>query len=313
MHMADSENQRGTYFVASGKSKNEVSRLVIQDKIVTAGMGGVLPEQPDPARFRSVLDVGCGTGGWLLDVAQTYSSIPRLVGVDINREMIEYARKQAQERGLSDRIEFKVMDSSLMSFPPNDFDLINQRFGDSYLRTWDWPDMMRKYVYFLKRGGTLRLTEAEHTIKSNSPALTRLFEIGVNAFILAGHSFYPRDDGVTSELPHLLHRFGFQHIDTRAHFIDYRAGTEEGEQFAQDMEYLFKNAVPFYKKRMVLPDDFDQVYAQAQEEMRQPGFVATHILLTAWGTNALKSNTFPRVDTRSSTAIGCTRPLSQLF
>lgn len=28
-------------------------------------MGGVLPEQQDPTRFRRVLNIGCGPGGWI--------------------------------------------------------------------------------------------------------------------------------------------------------------------------------------------------------------------------------------------------------
>lgn len=286
----------GTYFVERKDSKNEVARLRIQDRIVTAGMGGVLSEQPDTKSFNSILDVSCGTGGWLIETALALPDASNLVGIDINREIIEYAREQASERGVSDRVKFHIMDASLMSFPANSFDLVNQRFGDSHLRKWDWSNTMTKFVHITRLGGVIRLTEAEHTIKSNSPALTRLFQIGTEAFYRAGHSFYPRDDGVTSELPMLLHQFGLQDIQTKAHFIDYRAGTEEGEHFAQDMAFLFRNALPFYHKWMRLPDDFEQVYAQALEDMRRPDFVATHILLTAWGVNTLKSDALSTVE-----------------
>ena len=35
---------------------------MVQDKMLTAEMGGVLPELSDPTQLRRVLDVGCGTG-----------------------------------------------------------------------------------------------------------------------------------------------------------------------------------------------------------------------------------------------------------
>ncbi len=64
--------QPGTYFVQDRFSEDELTRLRLQDQQVTAGMGGVLPEQADPASFQRVLDVGCGSGDWLIEAAKTY-------------------------------------------------------------------------------------------------------------------------------------------------------------------------------------------------------------------------------------------------
>lgn len=81
----------GTYFVQDQKNEEELRRLADQDHLVTASMGGVLPEQANPRAFQRVLDIACGTGGWALEVAQTYPEMS-LVGIDINLRMIEYAR-----------------------------------------------------------------------------------------------------------------------------------------------------------------------------------------------------------------------------
>src|SRR6266581_7695988 len=95
-----------TYVVQDRSNEEELTRLQIQDQLVTASMGGVLSEQSDPTQFQRVLDVGCGTGGWLIEVAKTYPHMKRLVGVDISTKMLDYARAQAEEQGLGDRIEF---------------------------------------------------------------------------------------------------------------------------------------------------------------------------------------------------------------
>ena len=64
--MSTSPEHSGTYFVANRSDEDELMRLQIQDQLLTDGMGGVLPEQADPTIFERVLDVGCGTGGWLI-------------------------------------------------------------------------------------------------------------------------------------------------------------------------------------------------------------------------------------------------------
>jgi len=53
----------GTYFVQDRQNEEELLRLVDQDRLVTASMGGVLPEQADPSAFRRVLDVACSQLG----------------------------------------------------------------------------------------------------------------------------------------------------------------------------------------------------------------------------------------------------------
>src|SRR5215471_14429303 len=86
-----------TYVVQDRQNQQELMRLTIQDHLITASMGGVLPEQPDAASFRRILDVGCATGGWVIEAAKT-SPAMSLCGIDISRAMIEYAQSQATEQ-----------------------------------------------------------------------------------------------------------------------------------------------------------------------------------------------------------------------
>jgi len=48
-------------------------------------MSGVLPEQPGPTHFERVLDVGCGTGGWLIELAKTSLNTSLLIGGDVSQ------------------------------------------------------------------------------------------------------------------------------------------------------------------------------------------------------------------------------------
>jgi SAM-dependent methyltransferase len=128
-----------TYFVQDRSNENELTRLRIQDQLLTKGMGGVLPKQEHTDQFQRVLDVGCGTGNWLITLAQQLPTATLLVDADVSLRIVKYAREQAQAAGVADRVEFHVMDAlRMLEFPRHSFDLVNQRLGTSYLRTWDW-------------------------------------------------------------------------------------------------------------------------------------------------------------------------------
>src|SRR5260221_1574533 len=53
------------YVVEDRSSNPELIRLMIQDSLMTTGMGGPLAEQANPTSLHRVLDIGCGSGGWI--------------------------------------------------------------------------------------------------------------------------------------------------------------------------------------------------------------------------------------------------------
>ncbi len=280
-----SKEQPSTYFVQDRSNKDEITRLHIQDQLLTKGMGGVLPEQDDPARFQHVLDVGCGTGDWLIALAQQLPTAT-LVGVDVSQRMMEQARHQAQAAGVGDRVEFRVMDAlRTLDFPRHSFDLVNQRLGTSYLRTWDWASLLQEYRQVTRAGGVIRITE-DDIPTSNLPASRALYELLTAAFGRAGHTFSSEErGGITSSLKPIMHQAGLLNLQTRAYQLEFRAGTPEGQFFAEDTKHVFRTAAPFLRKWTTVPPDYESLYQQALRELQQPDFVATWHLLTCWGTN----------------------------
>jgi ubiquinone/menaquinone biosynthesis C-methylase UbiE len=249
-------------------------------------MGGVLPEQPDPTRFSRVLDVGCGTGSWLIELARVVPTCSSLVGVDVSRPFVEDARAQAEAAHVSDRVEFQVMDAlRMLEFPRNSFDLVNHRFGQGWLRTWERRKLLEEYQRVIRPGGVIRLTETD-AWESSSPALHALTELAVAAAFQAGHLFALRRDGMTAELVRLLKRSGLEQVQMRASCLQFRAGTPEWRSFFEDIRLLYRTGVPFLRKWTRVPEDYEQIYQQMLAEMQQPEFVATMGVLTAWGTRA---------------------------
>ena len=282
--MSDSRREHpSTYFVQDRDNQDEFTRLQVQDHMITTSMGGVLPEQHDPTRFKRILDIGCGPGGWLIETAKAYPSITQLFGVDISGKMLDYARNQAKTNGVSDRIEFVIMDAlRMLEFPNNFFDLVNMRLAQSWIRTWEWPKLLQEAQRVCKPGSIIRFTEGGYG-QSTSVALNRFDQLGIQAFHRAGYYFTPESDSIITHLPRLMHQHSVQNVQTRAYTFEFRAGTPEGLFFAENVKLMYRVGLPFLKKWIRIPDDYEDIYQQALSDMQAPGFVVTWNQITAWG------------------------------
>ena len=272
-----------TYFVQKNLQE-ELTRLDSQDQMLTGSIGGPMPEQPETFAPRKVLDVGCGTGSWLFDVANAYSSTTELVGIDINHEMVKYACHQAENRQLTERVQFRTMDAlSVLHFPNGYFDLVNQRLGVSFVRSWDWLPLLTEFSRVTKHKGIIRLTENEFLIESNSSSLRQLNELTLKAFSRAGHTFAETSEGVTGELARLLQQAGLKDVQMRRYVMSYRAGTPAVQAFHENAKQFYHALIPFLQKWGQLPSDYNDIYQQALSDILKPDFAADWGNVTAWG------------------------------
>ena len=280
------KEQPSTYIVQDRENKEELARLALQDHLLTSAMGGVLPEQPDPARFRRVLDIGCGTGGWAIETAGAYPHMS-LIGIDISNRMVEYAHKQARARQVADRVEFRVMDAlHRLEFPDGFFDLVNLRLGGSFLRTWDWSKILGEMLRVTNAGGVIRITDQEIMHQSNSPATTQINEVVLLAFYQAGHLFSRESTGLTAQLPRLLTQHGCVDVQTKPYTLEFRAGTPEGEAYSENLAIASRTLGPFIQKWINLNnlnEDFETLYQRSLAERKRPDFHSRWNFLCVWG------------------------------
>ncbi|MBA2679520.1 MAG: class I SAM-dependent methyltransferase, partial [Ktedonobacteraceae bacterium] len=122
------------------ESGTETARLIDQDRLFTEAMGGLFPElsESDLSSVHRVLDIACGPGGWAVEVAFVYPDRD-VVGIDISRNTIEYARAVAWSRGLNN-VAFSVMDATKpLAFEDASFDLVNTRLISAFMDKTSWP------------------------------------------------------------------------------------------------------------------------------------------------------------------------------
>src|SRR5215469_15437590 len=125
--------------------------------------------------------------------------------------MMGYAREQAKAEGLDARVEFKTMDAlRILEFPAASFDLVNQRLGVSWLRTWEWTKILLEYQRVTRPGGIVRITDSDFTAESNSPALMKLLDILLETSYRSGRLFTATRDGITGHFARLMTEHGIQ-------------------------------------------------------------------------------------------------------
>ena len=275
--------QKGGYVVDT-ESGAEMARLMRQDQLITQGMGGIFPENPDLASVHKALDLACGPGGWVIETAYAHPDI-QVVGVDISEKMIAYAQAQAEVQRLPNA-SFHVMNIvQPLAFADASFDLVNERFITGFMQQQQWPQLVRESLRILRPGGILRFTEVEVGY-SNKPAFEKAWWVVLQAMSRSGLGFSPH--GLHFSTLPMLHKFfrdaQVENINKMAHAIEFSSGMEAREGFYYDFVNGFLALEPFIQRSGLMSlEDWRTLTQKALAEMFEDDFCALWILLTVWG------------------------------
>ncbi len=277
--------EKNTYVIDT-EHVAEMARLLDQERLLTEAMGGPFSERDkeEMTDIQHILDIACGPGGWVLDVARTYPHVD-VTGIDISKAMINYAQAQAVAQQISNA-HFQVMSAmEPLAFADNSFDIVNARAIVGFMPRRYWPTFVQECKRILRPKGVLRLTEIDLGF-GTTPAFETLMSKGIEAIFRVGQSFSGtgRHLGITPVLGRLLREAKFEHIQTQAYAIDHSYGTKAYKGFTEDYRMMFALGRDFLlRTKVVTPAEFDQLYVQALEELQSPEFCALGYLLNVWG------------------------------
>ncbi len=96
---------------------------------LTQHSAAIFPNLPVKAGDR-VLDVGCGFGDTALELAERVGPTGHVVGVDCCDAFLDYARKDARDRGVTN-VTFLRADAEI-ALPQEEFDFVFARFGTMF-------------------------------------------------------------------------------------------------------------------------------------------------------------------------------------
>jgi len=273
-------------YVFDPESPTEMARLINQDRMLTKGMGGVLPEVSDTSSLHNVLDIACGPGGWVLDFAFEHPEI-EVAGIDISRTMIDYANARARTQHLTNA-SFGVMDiRQPLDFADGAFDLLNVRFLFAVLHRDAWPPFLQECKRLLRPGGILRLTEPVDLGTTSGPSTEYLSSLFYQILQRGGYSFSANGGtiGITHKLPQLLRNAGYLNIQNRAHALDFSVDAEAWGEIYHLLNVGYIQARPMLiKAGLITQEDFDRHFQQLHIETHLENFSGMWHYVTVSGT-----------------------------
>ena len=162
-----------------------------------------------------LVDVGCGSGNLIIQVAKKYPSLD-LIGVDLSSEILELAKKRAVENNLNEKIGFKIGSVEKLPFSDKSVDFVlstlslhhweapKQAFGEIFrilkdkgvLLIFDFRRDARKFYYGLLKFVT-KVVVPKALKKINEPLSS----------LKAGYIF--------SEINHIISQTSFSNVDIK--------------------------------------------------------------------------------------------------
>lgn len=282
--MSEDQQPANTYVMPT-ESGSEMARLIDQDIAITRVQGGAFPSELDLLDVRRILDVACGPGGWARLVAQQLPDT-EVVGIDLSKTMIEYARAYAHVQKI-DNVRFLEMNVlHPLQFPDASFDLVNARFMAAFLPAKYWPGVIREFVRITRPGGFIVLTECDDWGMTNGTTFERHKILVTQAMARAGLSQHPHGLNMcaTPMLGQHLQAAGCQQIQQRPYVLNYSAGTPANPVIYENFQAAMKLGQPFVVKMGVAqPDELDDLYERVSQEMLDENFRALWYFLTVWG------------------------------
>ncbi|HFA47640.1 MAG TPA: class I SAM-dependent methyltransferase [Bacteroidetes bacterium] len=129
--------------------ENPATPLMLdQLSLWSARFGELLLEHIPMRKGMQVLDIGCGTGFPLIELAQRLGPRSRLIGYDLWKEGLKRARWKAKQTGVNN-VELINGSAAEMPFENNRFDLIVSNLG---INNFDDPPAVMKECHRVLKG-----------------------------------------------------------------------------------------------------------------------------------------------------------------
>ncbi|KAI9029644.1 S-adenosyl-L-methionine-dependent methyltransferase [Phycomyces nitens] len=247
-----------TYWLPN--DEEEMDRLVGQHFALKSLFNGNFLEDPKiKALFEKgseILDVGCGPGTWIMDVATDYPAC-QCTGIDMSEVFPNIIRPSNVSFHSGNVLE-------RMPFEDNTFDFVNMRLFILALRKEEWHKVLKEIFRVLKPGGYIQSTECSMLDVGNE------FVLHVGKAIIEEMVDRGQEPGILYVFPELMENANFQEVTQDKRIAHLSQPDHINREFLWDMINIFKSAQPFLSKKLGIPEEnypgfLQQAYKECQK------------------------------------------------
>jgi SAM-dependent methyltransferase len=249
----------------------EIERLKIQSSAMAPETVAML-ERFGPMAGWVCLDIGCGPGG-ITDLLSAYvGPAGRVIGLDMNAQFLDHARKNAQSN-----VEFRLGDAYQSDLPAGAFDLVHMRFVAS---TAGNPEQLLKEAKRLaRRGGIVALQEPDGSTLAcypPHPAWDRLLAAYMAVFKGVGS-----DLTLGRRLYFGVHQAGLHNVQYRTTLLSVRS-IDPMVDYLPSMTESLRAAI--LRLGLLSENDLVAALAECRQHLAKPGTTFTMwTLAQVWG------------------------------
>ncbi len=200
-------------------------------------------------------DIGCGSGGQTLTLAQNFSG--HITAVDLFPEFLDELNEKSKKLGLEGKIKTLKASMDNLPFMPGEFDVI---WSEGAIYNMGFEKGIRNWKKFLKEGGYLALSEITWTTisrpqeiddfwKSECPeidtAANKIKILESNGYSLVGYFILSEDSWIENYYKPLESQFGYflkrhENTDLAKKVVrDYRSEIELYMKYKEYYSYGF--------------------------------------------------------------------------
>jgi ubiquinone/menaquinone biosynthesis C-methylase UbiE len=249
--------------IASSSGSQEIGRRDFQHRLLRQALRGAYAAPiGEPA---AILDVGCGTGRWALEMAERFPHA-HVTGVDHAPSAALAAPHGARSANLA-FVAAGVWDG--LPFADAAFDFVHMRLLLGALPAARWPGVARELVRVTRLGGWIELMEGDLS-RAGGPAQEVLNDWIIRAGLPRGV-----DPRLGARVGDLLRNAGLSDVETRELTLPIgeaggRVGAMMAVEFQAGVETLRAEIVT---RGIATPREIDQVVAAMTFEMTRWQYV----------------------------------------
>jgi len=226
--------------------------------------GNLLLENIEYQTNKTILDIGCGTGFPLIQIAQRFGNTCDIIGIDIWKNALDKAQQKLKIRGIKN-VSLLYDDVSNSLLKDNSVDIITSNLG---INNFKQPSKVIKECHrILNKDGIIYLTS---NLKGTFSEFYNIFKTTAialnNTNLLKNLNSHINSRQSSNSIDTIFKSNGFKVIDTKE--INYYMRYTNGSAFFNDY-FIIMSFLPAWKDLITDSNDLILVFEKLEENLNK--------------------------------------------